>query len=302
MNPVTNIKTVPCETAPTRWATYSELTKLRVSSLVLVATAVGFMAGWDGGWSAGVLLRLCNTILGTALVAVAANALNQLFEIEHDRKMERTAGRPLPTGRLTSQEVVAFSVTAVVVGVAYLGVAVNEVAACLAAMTFLSYVFVYTPLKRTTSMCVLVGAVPGALPPVIGWAGATGRIGFEAWLLFAIVFFWQLPHFAAIAWQYRDDYARAGYPMLAVVDKDGTRTSLHVVTHSVALIIASLLPALYGVSGVVYGLGAVALGMAFLACGVWFVVNKSSASARVHVIASIVYLPLLLALLLIDKV
>jgi len=285
-----------------RWMAYVELTKLRVSSLVLVAVGVGFCAGWDGAWSAAAVSRLINTVLGTALVAVAANALNQLFEVEHDRKMDRTVGRPLPTCRLNALEVVAFSVTAVVVGVAYLAVTVNEVAACLAAMTFLSYVFVYTPLKRTTSMCVLVGAVPGALPPVIGWAGATGGLGFEAWLLFAIVYFWQLPHFAAIAWQYREDYAKAGYPMLAVIDEDGTRTSLHVVTHTVTLIIASLLPALYGFSGVAYGMGAVVLGLAFLVCGVWFVSNKSRESARFHVIVSIIYLPLLLALLLIDKV
>ncbi len=301
MSPATE-KVLLIEAVQPRWAAYVELTKLRVSSLVLVAVGVGYCAGWDGVWSTAVLLRLVNTALGTAMVAVAANAMNQLFEVEHDRKMDRTVGRPLPTGRLSSLEVVAFSVTSVVVGIAYLAVAVNEVAACLAAMTFLSYVFVYTPLKRTTPMCVHVGAVPGALPPVIGWAGATGGLSFEAWLLFTIVFFWQLPHFAAIAWQYREDYAKAGYPMLAVIDEDGTRTSLHVVTHSVALIIASLLPAFYGVSGVVYGIGAVVLGVAFLGCGIWFVSNKSRESARFHVIVSIIYLPLLLGLLLIDKV
>ena len=171
----------------------------------------------------------------------------------------------------------------------------------LAAVTFLSYVFVYTPLKRTTSMCVLVGAIPGALPPVIGWAAATGGVSLGGWLLFAIVYFWQLPHFAAIAWKYREDYARAGYPMLSVIDPDGTRTNLHVVTHTVALIVASLLPALYGVSGVVYGAGAVLLGIAFLVCGIRFLANKTRESARWHVLASIVYLPVLLTLLLLDK-
>lgn len=295
-------KTLVLDAAPARWVAFVELTKLRVSSLVLVAVAVGFCAGWDAAWTVAGVARLVNTVLGTALVAVSANAMNQLYEVEYDRRMKRTQGRPLPTCRLSSLEVVAFSVTTVVVGVAYLAITVNEVAACLAAMTFLSYVFVYTPLKRTTSMCVLVGAVPGALPPVIGWTGATGSLSLEAWLLFGIVFFWQLPHFAAIAWQYRDDYASAGYPMLSVIDEDGTRTSLHVVTHTVALIFASLLPALYGMAGATYGVGAVILGLAFLACGIWFVSNKSTASARIHVIASIVYLPLLLALLLIDKV
>lgn len=285
-----------------RLGAFVDLTKPRVSSLVLVATGVGFCAGWSLEWTAAAAVLLFDTILGTALVAVASNALNQLFEVEHDRKMERTQDRPLVTGRLGTLEVVAFGIIAAVVGVAYLALRVNAVAAGLAAVTLLSYVFVYTPLKRTTSMCVLVGAIPGALPPVIGWAGAAGDVTLAGWLLFVIVYFWQLPHFAAIAWQYREDYKRAGYPMLSVIDTDGTRTSLHVVTHTVALIVASLLPTLYGVSGGLYGAGAVLLGLAFLVSGIVFITNKSRESARAHVVASIVYLPLLLTLLLVDKV
>ena len=284
-----------------RLGAFLDLMKLRVSSLVLVATGVGFCAGWTGGWSLSFAALVFNTILGTALVAAASNAMNQLLEVEHDRKMTRTQDRPLVTGRLGTLEVVTFGVTGAVVGVAYLALTVNAVAAGLAAVTFISYVFVYTPLKRTTSMCVLVGAIPGALPPVIGWAGATGGVSLGGWLLFAIVYFWQLPHFAAIAWQYREDYAQAGYPMLSVIDRDGTRTNLHVVTHTVALIVASLLPTMYGVSGAVYGVGAALLGMAFLVSGVLFIANKTRESARWHVLASIVYLPLLLTLLLVDK-
>jgi len=164
------------------WA-YVDLMKLRISSLVLVATAVGFCAGCTEAWSPTFVLRLFNTVLGTALVAVASNALNQLLEVEHDRKMIRTQDRPLVSGRLGPMEVLTFAVTGALVGVAYLALTVNAVAAGLAAMTFLSYVFVYTPLKRTTSMCVLVGAIPGALPPVIGWAGAEGSVSLGGWLL-----------------------------------------------------------------------------------------------------------------------
>jgi len=283
-------------------AAFADLVKIRVSALVLIATGVGFAAGFSGAWTLRFAVQLINTVLGTALVAAAANALNQLLEVDYDRKMNRTKDRPLPSGRLSQLDVITFGVTASIVGVTFLALTVNAVAAGLAAVTFLSYVFVYTPIKRVSSSCVLIGAIPGALPPVIGWAGATGAVSLEGWLLFGIVYFWQMPHFAAIAWQYRDDYARAGYPMLAVLDTDGTRTSLHVVTHSVALIVASLLPALYGLAGARYGLGAAVLGLAFLASGVRFVQNKSSESARLHVLSSIVYLPLLLALLLVEKV
>ena len=301
MSETIELKTSGAAVDGVRVDAYLDLMKLRVSSLVLVAAGVGFCAGWAGVWSLSAVVLAFNTILGTALVAAASNALNQLLEVEHDRKMVRTQDRPLVTGRLGTLEVVTFGVTGAVVGVAYLALTVNATAAGLAAVTFLSYVFVYTPLKRTTSMCVLVGAIPGALPPVIGWAGATGDVSLGGWLLFAIVYFWQLPHFAAIAWQYREDYARAGYPMLSVIDSDGTRTNLHVVTHTVTLIVASLLPALYGVSGVVYGVGAALLGIAFLVCGILFIANKTRESARWHVLASIVYLPMLLTLLLVDK-
>jgi protoheme IX farnesyltransferase len=188
-----------------------------------------------------------------------------------------------------------------VIGVAWLGLRVNLLSAAISATAVSSYVFVYTPLKRVTPLCVLIGAVPGALPPMIGWAAGGGTLTLGAWLLFVIMFFWQVAHFATIAWQYRDDYARAGYAVWSVVDPDGEHTSLHLITHTVGLIAASLLPAIYGLAGPVYAVGALTLGLAFLAFGVAFVRRPTRVLARMHVRASITYLPLLLALMLFDK-
>ena len=283
-----------------RATAFLELFNPRIAALVLVATAVGFYLAVPAG--AGMGFALVHTLLGTALVAAGANAFNQFLESEFDARMPRTAGRPLPSGRLNAGEVLWFAVAVSTAGVGYLALFANPLAAAVAAFTLLSYAFVYTPLKRRTSMCVFVGAIPGALPPVIGWAGATGTLAYETWLLFAIVFFWQLPHFMAIAWLYREDYRLGGYPMIPVIDADGTRTDLHMITHSVGLLAASVLPTLSGVAGVVYATGALVLGTAFLACGVLFVIRKTTEVARFHLVASITYLPLLCALLMIDKV
>lgn len=280
---------------------YLELTKARIIGLVLVVTAVGFFLSLrtQADWAA--LTLLMHTLLGAALVAGGANALNQYLEAEYDGQMVRTQDRPLPSGRLSSSEALAFGVGIAGAGLLYLVLQVNLLSASLTALTLTSYVFIYTPMKRRTAMCVYIGAVPGALPPVIGWAAGAGTITMEAWLLFAILFFWQLPHFAAIAWQYRDDYARAGFSVLSVVDRDGLRTNLHVITHSVGLLTISVLPVLAGRQGAVYGIGAVVLGVAFLACGILFVVRKTPAFARFHVLASVTYLPLLFALMMIDR-
>lgn len=279
-----------------------ELAKPRIALLVLIACAAGFYMGLPAGVGRGEWgLLLCYTLLGTALVAAGANALNQWLEADFDLRMQRTAGRPIPSGRLTAPEVLTFGAASAVAGCVLLGLIVNVPAALLAGATFGSYVFLYTPLKRRTALCVFVGAVPGALPPVIGWAAASGTLSVEAWLLFAIVFFWQLPHFVAIAWLYRDDYRRGGFPMLPVVDRDGTRTNLHMMTHSLALLVASLLPVYRGFAGPTYGVGALLLGVAFLACGVLFVIRRTSDVARFHLLASIVYLPALCALLALDK-
>jgi protoheme IX farnesyltransferase len=240
-------------------------------------------------------------LIGTALVAGAANALNQLIEREYDARMERTRRRPLPSGRLTAGQVLVFGVAASLVGVGVLAWRVNLLCAGLAAVCLLWYVGLYTPLKRWTPWSVFVGAVPGALPPLIGWAGGTGSIPVEGWLVFAIVFCWQLPHFLAIAWLYREDYARAGFPVVPVVDPDGVRTNLEMVTHSLALMTASLLPFFGGFRGAAYAIGAMVLGTAFLGMGVLFVLRRTEAVARGHLLASVLYLPSLLALMMLDQ-
>lgn len=285
------------------WALASalvELAKPRIVALVGVVTGLGFAIG---AAETGALVDasvLLYTLVGTALVGAAANALNQFLEQEYDALMVRTRLRPLPSRRLGDLEALAFGGSLAMLGAGILAVNVNPVCSTVAAVTLLSYVFVYTPLKRLTPLCVYVGAIPGALPPVIGWAAATGTIDRRAWILFAILYLWQLPHFAAIAWQYRDDYARGGFPMLAVLDRDGRRTNLHVVTHTIALLAVSLLPVPAGLSGAVYAVGAAVLGLAFLASGVFFLARKSVSRARLHVLASVAYLPLLLGLMMID--
>ena len=303
MSETVGVRTLSLSGAATRALTFIELTKPRIAVLVLVATALGFFLGMATGttlFTAGPLLF--HVLFGTTLVAAGANALNQYIEVEHDRKMNRTKNRPLPSGRLGRGEALAFGVILGVTGVCYLAVLTNIVAAGCAAVTLLLYVFVYTPSKRIGPFCVLVGAVPGALPPVIGWAAASGSISFEAWLLFAIVFIWQLPHFAAIAWLYRDDYRRAGFPMMPVVDEQGIRTDLHLITHSVTLLAASLLPVVYGVVGTAYAASAMVLGTGFLAMGILFVLRKTVPMARLHLAASVTYLPCLCLAMMLDKV
>lgn len=285
----------------TKAGAYLELTKPRIILMVLVATSVGFYLALPAGWSVPSALLLLAAVLGTGLVGCGANTINQCLEVDVDRRMERTSDRPLPSGKLSILEAALFGVSAAAAGIGLLALFVNPLAAGLAALTFLTYCFVYTPLKTRTSLCVLVGAIPGALPPVIGWAAATGSLSVGAWLLFGIVFFWQFPHVAAIAWQYREDYARAGCPLLAVIDADGSRTQLHVVTHTVGLIAASVLPAIGGLVGPVYAVAAMVLGLAFLLSGVVFVSRMTSQAARAHVLASVAYLPLLLAIMMVDK-
>lgn len=284
-----------------RVAALFELAKPRIAALVLVATAAGFFMGLPTGADWRVLPVMLHTLVGVALVAAGANALNHWWEAEYDARMARTAGRPIPSGRLAAGEVLAFGTGSGVLGIAWLWWFVGTLPAGLAALTLLLYVVAYTPLKRVTSLSVYVGAVPGALPPVIGWVSAAGALTTEAWPLFAILFLWQLPHFAAIAWLYREDYARAGYPMLSVLDPEGHRTNLHMMTHSVGLLVVSLLPVVRGSAGAVYALGAMGLGLAFLGFGMHFVMNRSTASARLHLLASVSYLPVLCAFLLADK-
>jgi len=279
---------------------FFELTKPRIAGMVLVAALVGFYV--SGMSDSASWLRLFAALMGIGFVGAGANALNQYLEADLDAQMVRTRERPIPSGRLTPFEALAFGVGISVAGLLILLLWVNPLSTVLTALTLSSYVLIYTPLKRITSLCVYVGAIPGALPPVIGWAAGSGTLTLGAWLLFAILYFWQLPHFAAICWQYREDYEGAGYPMLSVGDHHGFRTCRHMLTHTVALLMASLLPAMTSMTGATYGVAAMVLGTAFLVCGARFVLHRTTLRARGVVIASVLYLPLLFITLMVDKV
>ncbi len=279
-------------------AVFSDLLKARLTSLVLVTTAVGFYAGWRGAMNWPLLL---NTLAGTGLVAGGASALNQLLERDYDAKMRRTQNRPLPSGRLQPATVAIFGGVSSVAGLIYLALAVNLLASVLGAITLISYVFIYTPLKRVTWLNTAVGAIPGALPPLMGWAAARNELSGEAWTLFAILAFWQLPHFFAIAWIYREDYAKAGFVMLPNVDASGQHTGQHTVSNALALLIVSLCPFLFRMTGTLYLAGAIILGAGFLFCAIQFSRQLTLRRARQLFLASIIYLPLLLALMVFDK-
>jgi heme o synthase len=280
-------------------AVFADLVKARLTTLVLLTTLVGFYIGTRGPMDFGLVFR---TLLGTALVASGAAALNQLLERDYDARMRRTADRPLPSGRLLPVTVMLFGGVCSVTGLVYLALLVNLLTTVIGAVSLLSYLFIYTPLKRMTWLNTAVGAVPGALPPLMGWAAARGELGGGGWALFAILAFWQLPHFYAIAWIYRDDYAKAGFQMLPNVDPDGSRTAQHTMNHTLALLPISLCPFLFHLAGPVYLAGAIVLGAGFSWCALRFAQELGVGRARQLFFASIVYLPLLLALLVFDKV
>jgi protoheme IX farnesyltransferase len=281
-----------------RWLDFVELTKPRIALLVLFTVAIGAMLATP---DVPDLLLLLNTLAGTALVAAGASALNQLLERHSDARMRRTENRPLPAGRLQPMEVLAFGVALSVFGLVWLALSGRHpLAVLVAAITHLSYVFIYTPLKSRSTLNTLIGAVPGALPPVIGWTSVTGTLDLQALLIFLIVFLWQVPHFLAIAWMYRDDYARAGLKMLPVVDADGSMTARQMLLYSIALILVSLFPVLQHRAGWLYGLGAVVLGLMFLFAACGFAREHSRERARRVLRASLVYLPALLALMLLE--
>jgi len=281
------------------WTTvFTDLVKARLTTLVLLTTLVGFYLGWHGPMNYGLMFH---TLLGTALVAGGAAALNQLLEREHDARMRRTADRPLPSGRVQPVTVMLFGGTCSVVGLIYLALLVNPLTSVIGAVTLVSYLFIYTPLKRVTWLNTGVGAIPGGLPPLMGWAAARGELAGGGWALFAILALWQLPHFYAIAWIYRDEYARAGFQMLPQVDPDGRRTGRQAVSHTLALLPVSLLPFLFHLSGPVYLVGALLLGTGFLACAIVFARQLTVSRARQLFFASILYLPLLLAVMVLNK-
>jgi protoheme IX farnesyltransferase len=280
-------------------AVFSDLIKARLTTLVLLTTAVGFYIGGRGAMD---FVLFFNTLAATGLVASGASALNQLLEREYDAKMRRTQDRPLPSGRLQPTTVAIFGGVSSVAGLVYLALAVNLLTSVLGAVTLVSYLFIYTPLKRVTWLNTAMGAIPGALPPLMGWTAARNELNGEGWVLFAILAFWQLPHFFAIAWMYRDEYAKAGFVMLPNVDADGRRTGQQTVSHTFALLIASLGPFVFKMAGTIYLVGAIILGMGFLFCAIQFSRQLTLARARQLFLASIIYLPLLLALMVWDKV
>jgi len=281
-----------------KFSDYLELTKPRVTFLVVITTLVGYYLGARGEVHA---FRLLCTLLGTTLVAGGTSALNQYLERDIDAKMTRTQNRPLPTGRLMPHQALIFAYSTTLIGVICLALAVNLLTAALAATTHIFYIFLYTPLKQKTSLSTLVGAIPGALPPVGGWTAARNDLSVEALVLFAILFLWQLPHVLAISWLYSEDYKRGGFPLLPIIDPQGRSTSRQIIANCLALLPVSLLPTLIGLAGPVYFIGALILGLAFLGFGILVAIEKNNISTRRMMLASLAYLPALLGLLTFDK-
>jgi protoheme IX farnesyltransferase len=276
-------------------ADWLELTKPRITLLVVFTALVGFASAAAGSpWTALLIAALA----GTGLVAGGASVLNQVMERATDALMHRTRTRPIPAGRIRPADAVLFGALLSLGGLALLASACGPLSALVALTTWASYLFLYTPLKRRTHLATLVGAVPGALPPVIGWAAAQGRLEPGAFILFAIMFLWQVPHFLAIAWLYRDDYARGGFPMLPVIDREGSLTGRQVVLHSAALLVVSLSPVAAGMGGSLYLAGAVVLGTALTLAAVRLARARDMAAARFLFLASVLYLPALTSLLL----
>jgi protoheme IX farnesyltransferase len=271
-----------------------ELVKARLSFLVLITTLVGFLLGWQGPFDWVLLLA---TLLGTALSAAGAAALNQWWERDIDSRMKRTRDRPLPARRMQPQDALLFGLFFSLSGIAILALFANPRAAFLAFATIAIYILVYTPMKRISSLNTLVGAIPGALPPLIGWVAARGQYDTEGCLLFATLWFWQMPHFLAIAWMYKDDYADGGFVMLTANDPEGSLTSRQALLYSLFLIPVTFMPSILGFNSPIYFFGALALGLAFTAFALRFMMQRSRATARNLFFSSIIYLPLLLGLL-----
>jgi len=276
---------------------YLALTKPRLNSLVVVTSAAGYYLGASGRQA---LLPMAAATAGTALVAGGAAVLNQVYERETDALMQRTRLRPLPDRRVTPEDARTFGTLLAAGGIVLLSVSANALAALLALATLVVYLTVYTPMKRRSPLATLIGAVPGALPPLIGWAAANGTVSLGGWSLFAIVFLWQIPHFMAIAWLYRDDYARAGFPMLPVVEPDGRRTGRQAVLYAAALVPISLAPSVVGITGAAYFWTALVLGVGLLWIAARFAVSRTDATARVLFYSSITYLPLIWTAMLLD--
>jgi heme o synthase len=280
---------------------YWALTKPEINFLIVVTAAVGFWMGVPVSLSHFPWASLFHALFGTILVASGAGTLNQLIELRYDAQMRRTARRPLASGRIEPLSALWFGISLSVFGATYLALSTTPLASLLSILTLLGYLFVYTPLKRKTPLCTLIGAVPGAAAPLIGWAAASGHLTADAWLLFAIVFLWQFPHFMSIAWMYREDYQRAGYLVLPAGERKDTFVARQCLLPALGLFAVAIVPALRGQSGIVYFAGALVLGGVFLYYSARFALQRSVACARQLLFASILYLPVLFALLALDK-
>jgi protoheme IX farnesyltransferase len=286
-------------TLSARASAYVTLTKPDVSFLVLMTTAAGYYMGVRGpvNW-----LHMIHTIFGTMLIAAGTAALNHYIERDSDRYMRRTASRPLPSGLLQPREVLLFGIALSIAGAVDLYYVAGAWTSGLGVATCLSYLLAYTPLKRRTVWATFVGAFPGAIPPMIGWVAATGSLDRGAWLLFAILFVWQFPHFHAIAWMYREDYARAGILMLPVVDPKGTRTFRQIILYAIALVVVSLLPAMMGLAGILYFFGALVTSTAMVQVCLWAASNRTNVRAKWLMHATVMHIPILLGLMAFDKI
>ena len=280
---------------------YWELTKPEINFLIVITTAAGFWMATSATLPLFPWMAFAQSLLGTALVASGAATLNQLLELPYDARMRRTARRPLPSGRIAASHALWFGIVLSVLGVAYLAISTHVLAAALAALTLLGYLFLYTPLKRITPLCTLVGAIPGAAPPLIGWAAARGRLDPDAWALFAIVVLWQFPHFMSIAWMYRDDYARAGFLVLPAGEHRDRFVIWQTVAAAAVLLAVGLIPAMSGLSGVAYLGGSLALGGLLLFYSARFAMHRTNIAARQLLLVSVLYLPAVFALLVLDK-
>lgn len=294
-----NTATLSGISALRRAGDFFELAKPRVVLMVLITTFVGFYLGSEPVPNYLILLQ---TLVGTALAAGGTLALNQFMERDTDAVMQRTQRRPLPDGRLQPREAMWFGLAVCLLGLGYLALTVNLLSAAVTGFITISYLLFYTPLKRRSSLCMLVGAVPGALPPVIGWVATRNSLDIDAWVLFAIMFLWQVPHTLAIARLYREDYAKAGIMFLPVIEPEGGSTHRQIISHSAALLAVSLLPTLLGLAGAIYFAVAFVLGVGFIASGIALALNSSLANARRLLFVSLVYLPVLLLVMALDRV
>jgi protoheme IX farnesyltransferase len=284
--------------ASTRLAAYIELTKPRITTLIVLTSAAGFALASRAAIN---YLLLAHTLIGIGFLSSGIGTLNQYLERDLDGLMRRTAERPLPSGRLSPFEALWFGISLTLMAEVYLALLVNVLTALLGLTVITGYLFVYTPLKTRTSLSTALGAFPGAMPPLMGWTAARGEIDTAAWVLFAIVFLWQFPHFLSIAWMYREDYGRAGIRMLPVVEPDGRVTGQQIIAYSLMLVPVSLLPALLGISGKVYLAAAALLSLLFLASSVRAALSKSNKDARQLLLASVLYLPLLFGVMVLNR-